>query len=126
MNGIQIVAEARVGNDPELREVSGTQVCNLSLAITERKLNKQTNQWEDGPTTWLRAAVWGAMANNVAVSVMKGMLVVVTGTLAERKFTTNEGAERAQLELKVDLIGPSLRFAQAQVVPNDRGGHNGQ
>ena len=73
MNGIQIVAEARVGNDPELREVSGTPVCNLSLAVTERKQNKQTNTWEDGTTTWLRGAVWGPMAHNVAVSITKGM-----------------------------------------------------
>jgi len=122
MNGIQIVAEARVGNDPELREVSGTPVCNLSLAVTERKQNKQTNTWEDGTTTWLRGAVWGPMAHNVAVSITKGMLVNVTGTLSERKYTTNENQERAQLEVRIDMIAPSLRFAQAQVIPNDRNG----
>ena len=126
MNGIQIVAEARVGNDPELREVSGTPVCNISLAVTERKQNKQTQQWEDGPTTWLRAAVWGGMATNVAASVQKGQLVNVTGTLSERKFTTEQGQERSQLELRVDMIAPSLRFAQAQVIPNDRNGGGGQ
>jgi single-strand DNA-binding protein len=120
MNGIQVVAEARVGNDPELREVSGTPVCNLSLAVTERKQNKQSGQWEDGQTTWMRGAVWGAMAANVAASVVKGQLVNVTGTLSERKYTTNEGAERNQLELRVDMIAPSLRFATAQVIPNDR------
>lgn len=125
MNGIQIVAEARVGNDPELREVNGTAVCNLSLAVTERKQNKQTGQWEDAGTTWLRGAVWGAMASNVAVSILKGQLVNVTGTLSERKYTTNEQQERTQLEVRVDTIAPSLRFATAQVIPNDRGG-NGQ
>jgi single-strand DNA-binding protein len=62
------------------------------------------------------------MANNVAVSVLKGMLVNVTGTLSERKYTTNEGAERTQLEVRIDMIAPSLRFAQAQVIPNDRNG----
>lgn len=126
MNGIQVVAEARVGNDPELREVSGTPVCNLSLAVTERNKNKQTGQWEDGGTTWMRGAVWGAMAANVAQSIMKGMLVNVTGTLSERKFTTNEGAERSALELRVDMIAPSLRFATAQVIPNDRNGSPAQ
>lgn len=125
MNGIQVVAEARVGNDPELREVSGTPVCNLSLAVTERKQNKQTGNWEDGGTTWLRGAVWGAMAANVAQSITKGMLVNVTGTLSERKYNTNEGAERTQLELRVDMIAPSLRFATASVYPNDRGSGSG-
>jgi single-strand DNA-binding protein len=125
MNGIQIVAEARVGNDPELREVNGTAVCNISLGVTERKQNKQTQQWEDGQTTWLRAAVWGAMASNVAASVTKGQLVNVTGTLSERKYTTNENQERTQLEVRVDSISPSLRFATAQVIPNDRGSRGG-
>jgi single-strand DNA-binding protein len=125
MNGIQAYAEARVGNDPELREVSGTPVCNVSLAVTERKQNKQTGNWEDGGTTWLRGAVWGAMAANVASSISKGMLVNVAGILSERTYTTNEGAERKQLELRVDMISPSLRFATAQVMPNDRNGGGG-
>jgi single-strand DNA-binding protein len=122
MNGIQMQAEAR---SEERREVSGTPVCNLSLAVTERKQNKQTGSWEDATTTWLRAAVWGAMASNVATSVMKGQLVNVTGILTERKYTTGEGAERSQLELRVDTISPSLRFARATVVPNERNGNGG-
>lgn len=128
MNGIQIQAEARIGNDPELKEVSGTPVCNLSLAVTERKQNKQTGSWEDGTTTWMRAAVWGPMASNVASSLLKGQLVNVTGVLSERKWQTEQSAG-SQLELRVDTISPSLRFAQAQVIPNERGGnavHAGQ
>jgi single-strand DNA-binding protein len=121
-NGIQIVAEARVGNDPELRDVSGTQVCNLSLAVTERKQNKQTQQWEDAATTWMRAAVWGPMGANVVQSITKGMLVNVTGTLSERKYTTTEGVERSSIEVRIETISPSLRFATADVRPNDRGG----
>lgn len=124
-NGIQIVAEARVGNDPELREVSGTPVCNVSLAVTERRQNKQTGQWEDGGTTWMRGAVWGSMAANVAQTLTKGMLVNVVGILSERKYTTEAG-ERSQLELRVEMLAPSLRFATATVIPNDRGGSRPQ
>ena len=115
-----------VGNltsDPELRYVaSGTPVASFTVASTPRNLNKQTNQWEDGEAMFVRCSVWREYGENVAETLTKGMRVVVTGRLTVRSYEYN-GEKRQSIEMQVDEVGPSLRYARAQVtkVPH---GHN--
>lgn len=116
-------------NDPELRFTpSGSAVANFTIASTPRTFNRTTNEWEDGETLFLRAAVWREPAENVAQSLTKGMRVIVEGRLKSRSYETKEGEKRTVIELEVDEIGPSLRYAQAQVqrTQNNNGGQQQQ
>ena len=113
-----------VGNltaDPELRYVaSGTPVASFTVASTPRNLNKQTNQWEDGEAMFVRCSVWREYGENVAETLTKRMRVVVTGRLTVRSYEYN-GEKRQSIEMQVDEVGPSLRYARAQVQKVSRG-----
>ena len=100
----------------ELRYISsGMPVANFTVASTPRSLNKQTNQWEDGEPMFVRCSVWKEHAENVAETlVTKGMRVVVTGRLTVRSYEYN-GQQRTAIEMQVDEVGPSLRYATVQV-----------
>lgn len=115
-----------VGNvvaEPELRFTpAGAAVCNFRVASTPRTFNKQTNQWEDGEAMFLTCNVWKQAAENVAQSIVKGMRVIVSGRLKARSFTTKESENRTVFEIDVDEVGPSLRYASAQVTRNPREG----
>jgi single stranded DNA-binding protein (ssb) len=117
-----------VGNltgDPELRYVSsGTPVASFTVASTPRTLNRQTQQWEDGEAMFIRCSVWREYGENVAESLAKGMRVLVTGRLTVRSYEYN-GQQRTSLEMQVDEIGPSLRYARAQVTKVTGGGSGG-
>lgn len=118
-----------VGNvvaDPELRFTpAGKAVANFRVASTPRRFNPQTNQWEDGEAMFLTCNVWNKVAENVAETLTKGMRVVVNGRLRQRSFQTREGENRTVFEIEVDEVGPSLRYATAQVNRNPREGGNG-
>lgn len=110
-------------NDPELRFTpSGQAVANFTIASTPRTFNRQSNGWEDGETLYLRASVWREAAENVAESLTKGMRVIVSGRLKSRSYETKEGEKRTVMELEVDEIGPSLRYANAKVNRTQRNG----
>ena len=115
-----------VGNivaDPELRFTpAGAAVANFRVASTPRRYNSQTNQWEDGEAMFLTCTVWRQAAENVAETLSKGMRVIVTGRLKQRSFQTREGENRTVFEIDVDEVGPSLRYATAQVNRNPREG----
>ncbi|WP_461186740.1 single-stranded DNA-binding protein [Arthrobacter sp. Z4-13] len=115
-------------NDPELRFTpSGSAVANFTIASTPRTFDRQSNEWKDGETLFLRASVWREAAENVAESLTKGMRVIVTGRLKSRSYETKEGEKRTVIELEVDEIGPSLRYANAKVNRTQRsGGQAGQ
>ena len=117
-----------VGNltgDPELRYVSsGTPVASFTVASTPRTLNRQSQQWEDGEAMFMRCSVWREYGENVAESLSKGMRVLVTGRLTVRSYEYN-GQQRTSLEMQVDEIGPSLRYARAQVTKVAGGGSGG-
>lgn len=120
-----------IGNltsDPELRFTpSGSAVANFTIASTPRTFDRQSNEWKDGETLFLRASVWREAAENVAESLTKGMRVIVTGRLKSRSYETKEGEKRTVIELEVDEIGPSLRYANAKVNRTQRGsGQGGQ
>lgn len=108
-----------VGNltaDPELRYVSnGVAVASFSLASTPRQKNAQTGQWEDGEAMFVRCSAWREYAENAAESLAKGMRVIVTGRMTVRSYEANTGEKRQSIELQVDEIGPSLRYARARV-----------
>ncbi|AUZ88251.1 single-stranded DNA-binding protein [Arthrobacter sp. TmT3-37] len=114
-------------NDPELRFTpSGSAVANFTIASTPRTFDRQTNDWKDGETLFLRASVWREAAENVAETLTKGTRVVAQGRLKSRSYDTKEGEKRTVMELEVDEIGPSLRYASAKVTRTQRsGGGNG-
>ncbi|ASR78137.1 ssDNA-binding protein [Arthrobacter phage Franzy] len=113
-------------NDPELRFTpSGSAVANFTIASTPRTFDRQANEWKDGETLFLRASVWREMAENVAESLLKGMAVIVSGRLKSRSYETKEGEKRTVIELEVDEIGPSLRWANAKVTRTQRSGNGG-
>ncbi|MDP9988707.1 single-strand DNA-binding protein [Arthrobacter oryzae] len=119
-----------IGNltsDPELRFTpSGSAVANFTIASTPRTFDRQSNEWKDGETLFLRASVWREAAENVAESLTKGMRVIVTGRLKSRSYETKEGEKRTVIELEVDEIGPSLRYANAKVNRTQRSTQGGQ
>jgi len=111
--------------DPELRYVSsGIPVASFAVASTPRNLNKQTQQWEDGEAMFVRCSVWREHGENVANSLTKGTRVVVTGKLQVRSYE-HDGQRRTSIEMQVDEVGPSLRYATAQVQKAQRGGGGG-
>jgi single-strand DNA-binding protein len=118
-----------VGNlvdDPELRFTpSGAAVANFRIASTPRTLDRQTNEWKDGDALFLSCSVWRQAAENVAESLQKGMRVVVQGRLKQRQYETREGEKRTVIELDVDEVGPSLKYATAKVTRTSRQGGGG-
>uniref|UniRef100_UPI000AAAC873 single-stranded DNA-binding protein n=1 Tax=Kocuria palustris TaxID=71999 RepID=UPI000AAAC873 len=118
-----------IGNltaEPELRFTpSGAAVANFTIASTPRQFDRQSNEWKDGETLFMRCSVWREAAENVAETLQKGMRVIAQGRLKSRSFDTKEGDRRTVMELDVDEIGPSLRFASAKVNRQSRGGGSG-
>ena len=118
-----------IGNltgDPELRFTpSGSAVANFTIASTPRTFDRQSNDWKDGETLFLRASVWREAAENVAETLTKGMRVIAQGRLKSRSYETKEGEKRTVIELEVDEIGPSLRYASAKVTRTQRSGGGG-
>ena len=108
-----------IGNltaDPELRYTqNGLPVANFTIASTPRSFDRQSNEWKDGDALFLRCSVWREFAENVAGSLKKGMRVVAQGRLTQRSYQDRDGNNRVSIELQVDEIGPSLRYATAQV-----------
>jgi single-strand DNA-binding protein len=118
-----------IGNltaDPELRFTpSGAAVANFTVASTPRQFDRQSNEWKDGEALFLRCNIWREAAENVAESLTRGSRVIVSGRLKQRSFETREGEKRTVVELEVDEIGPSLRYATAKVNKASRSGGGG-
>ncbi|RAS59515.1 single-strand binding protein [Lentzea atacamensis] len=118
-----------VGNltaDPELRFTqSGAAVASFTIASTPRNFDRQSGEWKDGDTLFLRCNVWRQVAENVAESLTKGTRVLVEGRLKQRSFENKEGQKVTVVELDVDEIGPSLRYATAKVNKVSRNGGQG-
>ena len=118
-----------VGNltaDPETRTTqNGGTVCNFTIASTPRQYNSQSGQWEDGPALFLRCSAWRNLATHCAQSLAKGMRVIAQGRLQQRSYQAQDGSNRTVIELQVDEIGPSLKYATAQVQKMQSGGYQG-
>lgn len=108
-----------IGNltaDPELRFTqNGVAVANFTIASTPRTYDRASNEWKDGEPLFLRASVWREFAEHVAGSLTKGARVIATGRLRQRSYETKEGEKRTSIELEIDEIGPSLRYATASI-----------
>lgn len=118
-----------VGNltaDPELKFTpSGQAVANFTVASTPRIFDRDSGEWRDGEPVFLRCAAWRGLGENVAQSLTKGQRVVVVGALRVRQFTRDDGSNGTSVEMVVDEIGPSLKFAVAvpSKVTRSAGGH---
>ena len=127
MTNITIIGN--VVSEPELRFTpNGAAVANFRIANTPRRYNSQTNQWEDGEYMFLTCNAWKQLGENVAETLQKGMRVIVQGKLKSRSYQTREGENRTVFEIDVDEVGPSIKYATAQVARNPREGaqSNGQ
>src|SRR5450759_43486 len=118
-----------IGNltgDPELRFTpSGAAVANFTVASTPRQFDRTSNEWKDGETLFMRCSVWRDAAENVAESLQRGTRVLVSGRLKSRSYETKEGEKRTVIELDVDEVGPSLKYATAKVNRTQRGSGSG-
>jgi single-strand DNA-binding protein len=119
-----------VGNltrDPELRFTpSGAPVTTFGVAVNRRWMNRDRNEWEES-TSFFNVTCWRDLAQNVSDSLEKGVRVVVTGRLEQRSWETQDGERRSVVEIVADEVGPSLRWASAEITKNDRreGGDGG-
>jgi len=121
-----ITVIGNITGDPELRFTpSGAAVANFTVASTPRAFDRQSNEWKDGETLFMRCSVWRDAAENVAESIQRGTRVIVSGRLKSRSYETKEGEKRTVVEMEVDEIGPSLRYASAKVTKTQRSGGGG-
>ena len=118
-----------VGNltaDPELRFTpSGAAVASFTIASTPRTFDRNSNEWKDGEALFLRCSIWRQAAENVAESLTRGMRVIASGRLKQRSYETREGEKRTVIELDVEEVGPSLKYASAKVNKTTRGSSGG-
>lgn len=121
-NGNTVTLVGNATRDPELRFTnSGQAVATFGLAVNRRWQNRQTQEWEES-VSFFDITCWSQLAENVAESVQKGTRVVVTGRLDQRSWETQDGEKRSKVEVIADEVGPSLRWATAQVTKNERRG----
>lgn len=117
-----------IGNlvdDPELRFTpSGVAMAKLRLAVNRRWRDRQTNEWQEA-TSFFSGTVWREQAESVAESLQKGARVIVTGRLEQRSWETEQGERRSVVEIQIDEVGPSLRWATASVNKTSRGDWDG-
>jgi single-strand DNA-binding protein len=116
MNETVITITGNLTDDPELRYTpSGAAVATFRIASTPRHLDKTSGEWKDGEPLFLPCSTWRDAAEHVAESLTRGTRVIVTGRLRSRSYETRDGEKRTVIELEVDEIGPSLRYATAKV-----------
>ena len=117
-NSVTLVGN--VTREPELRyTAAGQAMAKFGLAVNRRWQNRQTNAWEES-TSFFDVVAWREMAENVGESITKGARVIVTGRMEQRSYENQAGERRSAVELVADEIGPSLRWATAKVVRNER------
>src|SRR3954449_6688458 len=123
---VTITVIGNLTDDPELRFTpSGAAVAKFRVASTPRFMDRTTNEWKDGEPLFLACTVWRQAAENVAESLVRGSRVIVSGRLKQRSYETREGEKRTVVEVEVDEVGPSLRYATAKVNKTQRGGPGG-
>lgn len=124
-NGNTVTVVGNITRDPELRfTASGQANATFGLAVNRRWQNRQTSEWEEA-TSFFNVVCWRDMAENAAESLSKGSRVIVSGRLEQRSWETDNGEKRSVVEIVADEIGPSLRWATAQVTKSERRGPEG-
>lgn len=122
----QITVVGNLTADPELKYTnSGVPLASFTIASTPRIFDKQANEYKDGDALFLRSTVWREFAEHAASSLTKGMRVIARGELKQRSYQDKDGNQRTSYELAVDEIGPSLRYATAQVTRAQQKGQGG-
>ena len=120
-----ITVTGNLTSDPELRFTpNGHPVANFTIASTPRKFDRQSNEFKDGETLFLRCSAWRELGENIAESLHKGTAVVAQGRLESRSYETKEGEKRTVMEFAVDAIGPDLKRATAVVTKNEKKGNS--
>jgi single-strand DNA-binding protein len=123
---VTVTVTGNLTNDPELRFTpNGLAVASFTVASTSKVYDRNSGDWKDGDTVFMRCNVWRQYAENVAESLTKGTRVIVTGRLKQRSYETKEGQQRQVVELEVDEVGPVLRYATAKVTRMSRSDNNG-
>lgn len=122
MSGLpQVTVIGTLTADVDLRFTpAGAAVANFTIASNSRRKNDR-GEYEDGPATFLRCSLWRQAAEHAAESLTRGTRVIATGQLKQRDYTSREGDKRTVLELEIDEIGPSVRWATVQVQKATRG-----
>jgi single-strand DNA-binding protein len=122
MAGNAVTLVGNITRDPELRFTNtGQATASFGLAVNRRWQNRQTQEWEEA-TSFFDVVCWREMAENAAESLTRGARVIVTGRLDQRSWETPDGDKRSKVEVVADEIGPSIRWATAQVTKNERRG----
>ncbi len=122
MSGNNVTVVGNITRDPELRFTpSGQATATFGLAVNRRWHNRQTQEWEEA-TSFFDVVCWREMAENASESLSKGSRVIVTGRLEQRSWESQDGEKRSKIEVVADEIGPSLRWATAEIRKNDRRG----
>ncbi|MFM9675807.1 single-stranded DNA-binding protein [Streptomyces brasiliscabiei] len=115
----------RLTADPELRFTqAGKAVASIPLAFNSRRLNQQTNQWEDGDVFFIRGTVWERLAENATESLSKGMEVIVTGEIRTESWE-KDGQKHERPALLIRSIAPNLAYAVAKVSKDAGSQQNG-
>lgn len=124
INGTQITIVGNVGQDPELRFTpSGAAVVTFSVAVTPRRLDRETGKWVDGAATWWRINAWRGLAENIAETLTKGQRVIVVGSVSARDWENKQNGEKGtSWEVLADAVGPDLTWATAKVTRAARKG----
>jgi single-strand DNA-binding protein len=124
-NGNSVTLVGNITRDPELRFTpSGQATASFGLAVNRRWQNRQSQEWEEA-TSFFDVVCWREQAENASESLTRGSRVIVTGRLEQRSWETAEGEKRSKIEVVADEIGPSLRWATAQITKNERRGPEG-
>jgi single-strand DNA-binding protein len=119
-NGNNVTLVGNVTRDPELRfNASGLSMATFGLAVNRRWPDRQSGEWQEA-TSFFDVVCWRELADNVAASIPKGSRVVVTGRMEQRSWDTENGEKRSKIEVIADEVGPSLRWATAQITKNER------
>jgi single-strand DNA-binding protein len=125
MSGNSVTIIGNVTRDPELRfTASGQANTTFGVAVNRRWQNRQTNEWEE-QVSYLNVVLWRELAENAAESLTKGSRVIVTGRIEQRSYETQDGEKRSVVEIIADEVGPSLRWATAQIQRSERKGADG-
>jgi single-strand DNA-binding protein len=122
-----ITVTGNLTREPEIRYTrDGQASVLLGVAVNRRWQDRETHEWEES-TSFFDVVCWRDLAENVAMSFTKGMRVMVTGRLEQRSWETELGERRSKVEIVAEEVGPSLRFATAEVHRHERvtGGHTG-
>ncbi len=123
-NTVTIVGN--VTRDPELRYTpSGAALASFGVAVNRRWRDAQSNDWKES-VSFLDVVCWKEMADNVCESLSKGTRIVVTGRLEQRSWEDNDGNKKSKVEIVADEVGPSLRWASAEITKNERRTPDGQ